>query len=168
MGVKFERGPDGYALLQLWTDGLSDDDCDASAVTPPVVVLFTRGTLDQHRDQLLPEHFQGITDGGLIMGVDDEYGWVEVYPTRAELDKAWKNLLRSSHAWKSQRIDSLKKQSRQARALLRQAINAWPQFDSDQDVSGADLAEWFALWRRKAKACVAGADVCDHVPGDPD
>jgi tRNA A37 threonylcarbamoyladenosine biosynthesis protein TsaE len=33
--------------------------------------------------------------------------------------------------------------------LLREAINAWPQFDADEDVNGADLVEWFAEWRQR-------------------
>jgi hypothetical protein len=36
--------------------------------------------------------------------------------------------------------------------ILTEAINAWPQFDtSDEEVSGADLVEWFSEWRERAK-----------------
>ncbi|HWS65669.1 MAG TPA: hypothetical protein VN325_23155 [Steroidobacteraceae bacterium] len=39
--------------------------------------------------------------------------------------------------------------------LVKEAIEAWPQFDGDREVSGADLVEWFESWRRRAKA-IAG------------
>jgi hypothetical protein len=39
--------------------------------------------------------------------------------------------------------------------VLREAVDAWPQFDGDEYVSGADLVEWFTFWRRKAKAILA-------------
>ncbi|MCO5067063.1 MAG: hypothetical protein M9924_22110 [Rhizobiaceae bacterium] len=32
------------------------------------------------------------------------------------------------------------------------AIDAWPQFDADEEVSGADLVDWFAQWRTSAMA----------------
>jgi hypothetical protein len=35
--------------------------------------------------------------------------------------------------------------------LLQEAVEAWPQFDSNEHVSGADLAAWFADWRQRAK-----------------
>ena len=39
---------------------------------------------------------------------------------------------------------------------LRNAIAAWPQFDTEGDeVNGGDLVEWFAGWRVIAKAAVA-------------
>jgi hypothetical protein len=38
-----------------------------------------------------------------------------------------------------------------AESLLREAVEAWPQFDGDDPVSGADLVEWFDGWRRRAK-----------------
>lgn len=38
---------------------------------------------------------------------------------------------------------------------LEQAVNAWPQFDATGDdpvnVSGADMVQWFDVWRRGAK-----------------
>jgi hypothetical protein len=38
-------------------------------------------------------------------------------------------------------------------ALVQEAIQAWPQFDTPHDqVSGADLVEWFCAWRERAKA----------------
>jgi hypothetical protein len=34
------------------------------------------------------------------------------------------------------------------RAQLQQAVEAWPLFDTaNEEVSGADLVEWFAFWR---------------------
>ena len=37
------------------------------------------------------------------------------------------------------------------RRVLQSAINAWPQFDTDNEsVSGADMVEWFAAWRQEA------------------
>jgi hypothetical protein len=40
--------------------------------------------------------------------------------------------------------------------LLSQAVTDWPQFDGDEDVSGADLVDWFGQWRDNVKACMAG------------
>jgi hypothetical protein len=37
------------------------------------------------------------------------------------------------------------------RDLLRDAIDAWPQFEEDADVNGAELVEWFGEWRRRAR-----------------
>ncbi len=38
---------------------------------------------------------------------------------------------------------------------LEQAVNAWPQFEATSDepvnVSGADMVQWFDVWRRGAK-----------------
>jgi hypothetical protein len=46
------------------------------------------------------------------------------------------------------------------RALIQEAVQAWPQFDLDPSmpgttesechVSGADLVEWFSEWRKRA------------------
>ena len=36
-------------------------------------------------------------------------------------------------------------------ALLRRAVDDWPQFDGDESVNGGDLVEWFALFRTDAK-----------------
>lgn len=36
--------------------------------------------------------------------------------------------------------------------LVREAIVAWPQFDSDEEVNGGDLVEWFGEWRARAIA----------------
>lgn len=41
-----------------------------------------------------------------------------------------------------------------ARALTYQA----EAFDADAEISGADLLEWFAIWREAAKAAVAKAE----------
>jgi len=39
--------------------------------------------------------------------------------------------------------------------LLREAIEAWPQFDTQhEEVSGADLVDWFYDFRQRAKAAV--------------
>jgi hypothetical protein len=38
-----------------------------------------------------------------------------------------------------------------ARDLLAEAVNAWPEFDDEREVSGADLVEWFAEFRAKCK-----------------
>jgi hypothetical protein len=43
-----------------------------------------------------------------------------------------------------------------ALGLLRKAIRDWPQFDSDADVNGADLVDWFADYRAQAKALLNG------------
>ncbi len=37
------------------------------------------------------------------------------------------------------------------RDLLRRAVEAWPQFDADEPVDGADLVDWFAEWRHQAR-----------------
>lgn len=36
-------------------------------------------------------------------------------------------------------------------ALLRRAVEDWPQFDGEEPVSGGDLVEWFALFRADVK-----------------
>jgi len=36
-------------------------------------------------------------------------------------------------------------------ALLRRAVDDWPQFDGEESVNGGDLVEWFALFRTDAK-----------------
>lgn len=44
-------------------------------------------------------------------------------------------------------------------ALLKQAVEAWPQFDTEHnEVSGADLVEWFSAWRERAKAALGSPD----------
>lgn len=43
--------------------------------------------------------------------------------------------------------------------LLQEAIIQWPQFDSDSQVSGADLVDWFALWRTNAKLAINGFEI---------
>ena len=43
--------------------------------------------------------------------------------------------------------------------LLSQALCDWPQFDADEDVSGADLVDWFAQWRLRARRALAQAGV---------
>ena len=46
------------------------------------------------------------------------------------------------------------------RALVRDAVEAWPAFDAnpadDCEVNGGDLVEWFGAWRTRAKAALAG------------
>lgn len=38
--------------------------------------------------------------------------------------------------------------------LIREAVEAWPQFDNQysDNISGADLVDWFGEWRERAKA----------------
>ena len=41
------------------------------------------------------------------------------------------------------------------RGVLQEAIRAFPQFDTEsEEVSGADLVEWFAEWRKTAIAAI--------------
>lgn len=37
---------------------------------------------------------------------------------------------------------------------MEKAVTEWPGLDSDDEVSGADLVEWFAEWRATAKELV--------------
>jgi histidinol dehydrogenase len=51
----------------------------------------------------------------------------------------------------------------EARKVLTEAVQAWAdQFDgvdeTDLEVSGADLVDWFADWRDRAKAALAIKD----------
>ena len=50
--------------------------------------------------------------------------------------------------------------------LIREAIEAWPQYDGDGDgelhVSGADLVDWFGEWRERAKGG-AGMNARAHM-----
>lgn len=40
-------------------------------------------------------------------------------------------------------------------SLIREAVNFEADaFDADEGVSGADLVEWFALWRVRVKAAI--------------
>jgi hypothetical protein len=40
-------------------------------------------------------------------------------------------------------------------SILHEAVNFEAKaFDDDQDINGADLVEWFAQWRRRARAIV--------------
>jgi hypothetical protein len=40
-------------------------------------------------------------------------------------------------------------------SILHEAVNFEAHaFDDDQDINGADLVEWFAQWRRRARAIV--------------
>lgn len=48
-------------------------------------------------------------------------------------------------------VEAIKEKPVTSDALLREAIDAWPQFDNDEEVSGADMVEWFADWRERAK-----------------
>lgn len=43
--------------------------------------------------------------------------------------------------------------------IVREAVDHWAEFDNDDEVSGADLVEWFAQWREKAKAKIRKATV---------
>jgi len=43
--------------------------------------------------------------------------------------------------------------------LLSQALCDWPGFDGDEDVSGADLVDWFAQWRLRVRSALARVDV---------
>ena len=40
-------------------------------------------------------------------------------------------------------------------ALLRRAVDDWPQFDGDEPVNGGYLVEWFASFRANAKRLVS-------------
>lgn len=39
-------------------------------------------------------------------------------------------------------------------ATLRYAVDAWPEFDTDDAVNGGDLVDWYALFRERAKAAL--------------
>jgi hypothetical protein len=55
-------------------------------------------------------------------------------------------------------------QEQNTRRLLENAVHGWPEFDRDQEVSGADLVEWFAQWRAEAKAALADIDRTASIP----
>ena len=40
-------------------------------------------------------------------------------------------------------------------ALLREALDAWPQFDTDDDVNGGDMVDWFGQWRVRVKEALS-------------
>lgn len=52
----------------------------------------------------------------------------------------------------------LKRRELALRAIIQEAVRAWPQLDldpsqapdSDLYISGADMLEWFAEWRQRA------------------
>lgn len=39
-------------------------------------------------------------------------------------------------------------------ALLKEAVDEWPEFDGDESVNGGDLVEFFGDWRERAKKAV--------------
>lgn len=41
-------------------------------------------------------------------------------------------------------------------SLLRQALNDWPEFGTDEDVRGADLVQWFADWYERVRQQIDG------------
>jgi hypothetical protein len=47
--------------------------------------------------------------------------------------------------------DATRGRAAKQRALLRRAVDDWPQFDGAEPVNGGDLVEWFALFRADAK-----------------
>lgn len=50
---------------------------------------------------------------------------------------------------------------------MRRAIEAWPQFDGEKEVSGADMVEWFDTWRRDAKRLLNGGKRDPDMPAVP-
>ncbi len=45
-------------------------------------------------------------------------------------------------------------------SLIREAVNFEAEaFDADEGVNGADLVEWFARWRMRAKAAIRPVSV---------
>lgn len=46
---------------------------------------------------------------------------------------------------------------------LVEAINAWPEFDGQEEVGGADLADWFDGFRRDAIKVVTGQSYRSHL-----
>lgn len=53
--------------------------------------------------------------------------------------------------------DGIVLSTHQLLATLNAAIEAWPQFDSDDEVPGADLVDWFGQWRSTAKSVAQAA-----------
>lgn len=49
--------------------------------------------------------------------------------------------------------------SKQMAELLGQALCDWPGFDGDEDMSGADLVDWFAQWRVRVRSALTQASV---------
>ncbi|NOG53198.1 MAG: hypothetical protein HND57_02525 [Planctomycetes bacterium] len=43
----------------------------------------------------------------------------------------------------------------QMQRLLQEAIDRWPEFESDEQVNGADLVDWFSQWRARVKEMLA-------------
>jgi hypothetical protein len=40
-------------------------------------------------------------------------------------------------------------------ALLNEAVERWPQFETDEHVPGADLVDWFGAWLDKVRPVLA-------------
>jgi hypothetical protein len=52
-------------------------------------------------------------------------------------------------------------------SILYEAVNFEAEaFDDDQDINGADLVEWFAQWRRRARAMVHSNRPTQSAPTD--
>ena len=47
--------------------------------------------------------------------------------------------------------DATRGRAAKQRTLLRRVVDDWPEFDCDESVNGADLVEWFALFRADTK-----------------
>lgn len=53
-------------------------------------------------------------------------------------------------------LDRVVNQALPVRELLAEAINQWPEYDTeDEEVDGCDLVTWFAAWRERAKAVLS-------------
>ena len=44
-------------------------------------------------------------------------------------------------------------------ALLREALDDWPQFDTDDDVNGGDMVDWFAQWRIRVREALGAGGI---------
>lgn len=54
--------------------------------------------------------------------------------------------------WTAAELQRIRDRANNMECLIAQAIEAWPQFDCEDEVNGGDLVEWFGQWRAKAKA----------------
>lgn len=45
-------------------------------------------------------------------------------------------------------------------APLKQALEAWPDWENNEPVNGGDMVEWFGTWRETVKTAIAKAEGC--------
>jgi hypothetical protein len=99
---------------------------------------------------------------------DDDFGMIR-YPDSSAVEVAVAHDGTREGVRQAETIARLIINALQLRDLLFEATYVWADLfdappDVDGHVSGADLVEWFAQWRLKAKAALADVDAVNALP----